>query len=172
MHKEKLEYVEQKLLNAIQWHYESVKQEYNFNEDVAETNYNSNEYYEHYDYFKLGNKIINLVSSLESLLIFNNQKSLDTKKERFNLIMNFQKEEYYNYSNDLDELNTIRNDIAHSNKNYTLLKLNIDKHTYLIKLFIIKFIELKIAFDKDQFKSLNSKNDLNNFYNGKNRLKN
>ena len=28
IHKEKLEYVEQRLLNAIQWHYESVKREY------------------------------------------------------------------------------------------------------------------------------------------------
>ena len=124
----------------------------------------------------LSSGIMNLlkenISSLESLLIFNNKTSLDTKKERFNLIMNFQKEEYYDYSEDLDELNEIRNDIAHSNKNYTLLKLNIDKNTNLIKLFITKFIELKLAFDNDPIKSLNSKNDLNNFYNGKNRLKN
>ena len=35
----------------------------------------------------------------------------------------------------------------------------------------MNFIEIKLAFDKDSKKSLNSKEDLDNFYNGKNRLK-
>ena len=39
-------------------------------------------------------------------------------------------------------------------------------------MFIIKFIEIKIAFDEDENKSLNTKEDLDKFYNGKNRLKN
>ena len=170
IHKDELEYVEKQLLNAIQWHYESVKREFNFDEDVAEVTLSSNEYYEHYDYFKLGTKIINLVSSLESLLIFNDKTSKDTRKKRFKLIMNF-KEDSYDYSEDLDELYKIRNDIAHSNKYYNLLKLNIIKNTNLIKIFILNFVEIKLTFDKDPNKSLESKDDLNNFYNGKNKIK-
>ena len=38
-------------------------------------------------------------------------------------------------------------------------------------MFIMNFIEIKLAFDDDSKKSLNSKKQLNNFYNGKNRLK-
>lgn len=86
--------------------------------------------------------------------------------------MNYKKKELYDYSNDLDELYKIRNDIAHSNKLYNILKLNIVKNTYLVEMFIMKFIEIKIAFDKDKNKSLNTKDDLDKFYNGKNRLKN
>ena len=141
-------------------------------EETIEVTLKSNEYYEHHTYFKLGIRIINLVSSLESLLIFNDKTSLETRKERFNLIMNYKKKEIYDYSDDLDELYDIRNDIAHSNKLYNLLKLNIIKNTYLVEMFIMKFIEIKIAFDEDENKSLDTKEDLDNFYNGKNRLKN
>ena len=84
--------------------------------------------------------------------------------------MNF-KEDSYDYSEDLDELYKIRNDIAHSNKYYNLLKLNIIKNTNLIKIFILNFVEIKLTFDKDPNKSLESKDDLNNFYNGKNKIK-
>jgi len=169
--KEQLEYVEENLLNSIQWYYESVKSEVSFDEDVAEVTLDSNEYYEHYTYFKLGIKIINLVSSLESLLVFNKITKKDTMEERFNLIMNFRNEQIYNYSEEFQDLYDIRNDIAHSNKSRSLLKFNIIKNTNLINTFIIKFIEIKLAYDNDSKKSLNLKKDLNNFYNGKNRLK-
>ena len=49
-------------LNSIQWYYESVKREVNFDEDVVEVTLDSNEYNEYYTYFQLGVKIINLVS--------------------------------------------------------------------------------------------------------------
>ena len=172
INKNELAEVEKKLLNSIQWYYESVKKEFMYEEEVIEVTLESNEYYEHHTYFKLGIRIINLISSLESLLIFNNKNSKKKKKERFNLIMNYKKKELYDYSDDLDELYDIRNDVAHSNKLYNLLKLNIAKNTYLIEMFIIKFIEIKIAFDEDENKSLNTKEDLDKFYNGKNRLKN
>ena len=171
INKEKLDYAEENLLNAIQWYYESVKREVNFDEDVVESTQDSNEYNEHYTYFKLGIKIINLVSSLESLLVFNDGVKLDTRKERFNLIMNFRNNPIYDYSDDLHELYLIRNDVAHSNKLCNLLKMNIVTNTYLLNIFIMNFIEIKLAFDKDSKKSLNSKEDLDNFYNGKNRLK-
>ena len=35
----------------------------------------------------------------------------------------------------------------------------------------MSFIEIKLAFDNDSEKSLDSREDLVNFYNGKNRLK-
>ena len=38
-------------------------------------------------------------------------------------------------------------------------------------IFIMSFIEIKLAFDNDSEKSLDSREDLVNFYNGKNRLK-
>ena len=171
INKEKLDYAEENLLNAIQWYYESVKREVNFDENVVESTQGSHEYNEHYTYFKLGIKIINLVSSLESLLVFNDGVKLDTRKERFNLIMNFRNDSVYDYSDDLDELYLIRNDVAHSNKLCNLLKMNIVTNTNLINIFIMNFIEIKLAFEKDDSKSLNSKEDLDNFYNGKNRLK-
>lgn len=169
--KEELNYVEDNLLNSIQWYYEAVKSEVNYDEDVAESTLDSNEYYEHHSYFKLGIKIINLISSLESLLVFNNITNKGTMKERFNLIMNFKNDSIYDYSEDLQELYDIRNDIAHSNKSFNLLKFNINKNTSLLNIFIMNFIEIKLAFDNDSKKSLNSKKHLNNFYNGKNRLK-
>lgn len=171
INKDELGYVEENLLNSIQWYYEAVKSETNFDEDVAEVTLDSNEYYEHHSYFKLGIKIINLISSLESLLIFNDGSSMDTRKKRFNLIMNFKNNPIYDYSNDLDELYYIRNDIAHSNKSCNLLKFNINKNTSLLNIFIMNFIEIKLAFDNDSENSLDSKEDLVNFYNGKNRLK-
>ena len=171
INKEELEYVEENLLNSIQWYYESVKREVNFDEDVAESTLDSKEHNEHYTYFKLGVKIINLVSSLESLLVFKKKTKKDTMEERFNLIMNFKKDSIYDYSKDFHELYDIRNDIAHSNKLYDLLKFNIVKNTNLINMFIMNFIEIKLAFDNDSKKSLNSQKHLNNFYNGKNRLK-
>lgn len=170
INKEKLKYVEENLLNAIQWYYESVKREVDFDEEVAESTLDSKEYYEHYTYFKLGIKIINLVSSLESLLVFKKITKNDTMKERFNLIMNFRNNPIYDYSKDFQDLYDIRNDIAHSNKSFDLLKFNIEKNTYLLNIFIMNFIEIKLAFDKDSKKSLNSKKQLDNFYNGKNRL--
>lgn len=171
INKKELEEVEKKLLNSIQWYYESVKKEAMYEEEIIEVTLKSKEYYEHHTYFKLGIRIINLVSSLESLLIFNDKTSLETRKKRFNLIMNYKMKEIYDYSKDLDELYKIRNDIAHSNKLYNLLKLNIVKNTYLVEMFIMKFIEIKIAFDEDENKSLDAKEDLDKFYNGKNRLK-
>lgn len=171
INKDGLGYVEENLLNAIQWYYEAVKSETNYDEDVAEVTLDSNEYYEHHSYFKLGIKIINLISSLESLLIFNDKNSMDTKKERFNLIINFNNDPIYDYSKDLQELYDIRNDIAHSNKSCNLLKFNINKNTSLLNIFIMSFIEIKLAFDNDSEKSLDSREDLVNFYNGKNRLK-
>ena len=171
INKEELGYVEENLLNSIQWYYEAVKSEVIYDEDVAEATLDSNDYYEHYTYYKLGIKIINLVSSLESLLIFNDSTPMDNKKERFNLVTNFGNDSFYDYSYHLKELYDIRNDIAHSNKLYNLLKLNINKNISLLNVFIVKFIEIKLAFDNDSRKSLNSKQDLNNFYNGKNRLK-
>ena len=163
-------YVEENLLNAIQWYYESVKSEVDFDEDVAKSTMDSKEYYEHYTYFKLGVKIINLISSLESLLVFKKITKKDTMEERFNLIMNFKKDSIYNYSKELWELYDIRNDIAHSNKLFDLLKFNVKNNTNLLNIFIMNFIEIKLAFDADSKKSLNSKKQLNNFYNGKNRL--
>ncbi len=171
INKDKLDYAEENLLNAIQWYYESVKREVNFDEDVVESTQDSNEYNEHYTYFKLGIKIINLVSSLESLLVFNDGVKLDTRKERFNLIMNFRNDPIYDYSDDLHELYLIRNDVAHSNKLCNLLKMNIVTNTNLLNIFIMNFIEIKLTFENDSKKSLNSKEDLDNFYNGKNRLK-
>ncbi len=91
--------------------------------------------------------------------------------ERFNLIINFNNDSIYDYSDELKDLYVIRNDIAHSNKLYNLLRFNIIKNTNLLNIFIIKFIEIKLAFDSDSKKSLNSQKDLDNFYNGKNRLK-
>ena len=171
INKEELEYVEDNLLNAIQWYYESVKMEVKFDENVAEVTLDSKDYYEHYTYFKLGIKIINLVSSLESLLVFKKVTKNDTMKERFNLIMNFRNDLIYDYSKDFQDLYDIRNDIAHSNKLFDLLKFNIEKNTNLLNIFIMNFIEIKLAFDNDSKKSLNSKKQLVNFYNGKNRLK-
>ena len=171
INKEELGYVEENLLNTIQWYYESVKMEVKFDEDVAEVTLDSKDYYEHYTYFKLGIKIINLVSSLESLLVFNKITKNDTMKERFNLVMNFRNNPIYDYSKDFQDLYDIRNDIAHSNKLFDLLKFNIEKNTNLLNIFIMNFIEIKLAFDNDSRKSLNSKQNLNNFYNGKNRLK-
>ena len=52
-----------------------------------------------------------------------------------------------------------------------LLKFNINKNTSLLNIFIMSFIEIKLAFDNDSEKSLDSREDLVNFYNGKNRLK-
>lgn len=142
INKNKLTYFEKCLLNSIRWYYESVKREFNYDEDVAETIFDSEEYNVHHTYFKLGTRIINLVSSLESLLIFNNKTNFETRKERFNLIMNYKKKKLYDYSKDLEEIYKIRNDITHSNKLYNLLKLNIDKNTYLVEMFIMKFIEI------------------------------
>lgn len=171
INKEKLGYVEENLLNALQWYYESVKSEVDFDEDVAKSTMDSNEYYEHYTYFKLGIKIINLISSLESLLVFKKITKKDTMEERFNLIMNFKKDPIYDYSKEFWELYDLRNDIAHSNKLFDLFKFNVEKNTNLLNIFIMNFIEIKLAFDDDSKKSLNSKKQLNNFYNGKNRLK-
>ena len=84
--------------------------------------------------------------------------------------MNFKKDSIYNYSKELWELYDIRNDIAHSNKLFDLLKFNVKNNTNLLNIFIMNFIEIKLAFDADSKKSLNSKKQLNNFYNGKNRL--
>lgn len=170
INKEKLEYVEENLLNAIQWYYECVKTEVDFDEEVAKSTLDSKEYYGHYTYFKLGIKIINLVSSLESLLVFKKITKKDTMEERFNLIMNFKNDSIYDYSKELHDLYDIRNDIVHSNKLFDLLKFNVEKNTNLLNIFIIKFIEIKLAFDNDSKRSLNSKKQLNNFYNGKNRL--
>ena len=61
--------------------------------------------------------------------------------------------------------------MAHSNKSCNLLKFNINKNTSLLNIFIMNFIEIKLAFDNDSENSLDSKEDLVNFYNGKNRLK-
>lgn len=171
INKEKLGYVEENLLNAIQWYYESVKREADFDEEVAKSTLDSKEYYEHYTYFKLGIKIINLISSLESLLVFKKITKKDTMEERFNLIMNFKNNPINDYSKEFWELYDIRNDIAHSNKLFDLLKFNVENNTDLLNIFIMKFIEIKLAFDEDSKRSLNSKKQLVNFYNGKNRLK-
>ena len=95
---------------------------------------------------------------------------MDTRKERFNLIMNYKNEQQYDYSDDLEELYYLRNDIVHSNKLERLLKFNIEKNTNLLNIFIIKFVELILDFKKDSDKSLNSKEDLVRFYSGQNRL--
>ena len=171
IHNDKLDYVEKMLLNSIQWYYESVKREFTLKEDVINETMDSNKYYEHYTYFKLGTTIINLVSSLESLLIFNNKTIKETKIDRFNLIMNYKTEKHCDYSTDLKELYHIRNEIAHNNeKEHNLLKINFNKYIFLINMFIVKFVEIKLDFDRHPKKFLKTKNDLNKFYNGKNRL--
>ncbi len=163
-------YVEECLLHSIQWYYESVQSEVDFDEDVVKATLGSGEYFEHYSYFKLGIKLINLVSSLESLLIFNDSSYMNTRKERFDFIMNYNREQEYNYSNDLQELYDLRNDIAHSNMLEELLRFNIEKNTALLNIFIIKFVEIILDFKEDSDKSLNSKEDLVRFYSGQNRL--
>ena len=168
--KTELNYVEESLLHSIQWYYESVQTETDYDEDVVKVTLGSGDYFEHYSYFKLGIRLINLVSSLESLLIFNDSTNRDTRKERFNLIMNYRNKQLYDYSNDLDDLYDLRNDIAHSNKLEKLLQFNIEKNTNLLNIFIIKFVELILDFKKDSSKSLNSKEDLVRFYSGQNRL--
>ena len=168
--KTELGYVEESLLHSIQWYYESVQTETEYDADVVKATLGSRDYFEHYSYFKLGIKLINLVSSLESLLIFNDSTNMDTRKERFNLIMNYKNEQQYDYSDDLEELYYLRNDIVHSNKLERLLKFNIEKNTNLLNIFIIKFVELILDFKKDSDKSLNSKEDLVRFYSGQNRL--
>lgn len=168
--KTELGYVEESLLHSIQWYYESVQTETEYDADVVKATLGSRDYFEHYSYFKLGIKLINLVSSLESLLIFNDSTNMDTRKERFNLIMNYKNEQQYDYSDDLEELYYLRNDIIHSNKLERLLKFNIEKNTNLLNIFIIKFVELILDFKKDSDKSLNSKEDLVRFYSGQNRL--
>jgi len=168
--KTELNYVEESLLHSIQWYYESVQTETDYDEDVVKVTLGSGDYFEHYSYFKLGIRLINLVSSLESLLIFNDSINMNTRKKRFNLIMNYRNEQQYDYSNDLDDLYYLRNDIAHSNKLERLLQFNIEKNTNLLNIFIIKFVELILDFKKDSSKSLNSKEDLVRFYSGQNRL--
>lgn len=162
-------YVEECLLHSIQWYYESVQSEVDFDEDVVKATLKSGEYFEHYSYYKLGIRLINLVSSLESLLIFNDKTKMETRKQRFNLIMNYNHEQKYDYSNDLDELYYLRNDIAHSNKLEKLLQFNIEKNTNLLNMFIFKFVEVILDF-KDSDKSLNKQEDLVKFYTGQNRL--
>ena len=167
--KKDLCHVEKCLLNSIQWYYESVQTETDYDIEVVEATLKSGDYYEHYSYFKLGIKLINLVSALESLLIFNNKTKMETRKERFNLIMNYNNEQEYDYSNDLKELYDFRNDIVHSNKLEKILQTNIEKHTNLLNMFIIKFVEVILDF-KDSDKSLDSTEDLIKFYTGQNRV--
>lgn len=170
IHKNHLSYVENKLLNSIQWYYESVKIETDFKEDVAEVTIPSREYYEHYSYFKLGTKLIYLITSLESLLLF--RKSVDDpiKKIRFNKIMNFGTSKTINYYKHLKKLYKLRNDITHSNKKYGLLDFNVVDNTWLINSFIFSFVKLKIAFDESPDRCLETKNDLAKFYLGENIL--
>lgn len=170
INKNNLSYVEKCLLNSLQWYYESVKIEVDFDKSTTEATLDSKDYYEYYSYFKLGMKLINLVSSLESLLVFNDKTKLSTRKKRFNMIMNYNNGQHYDYSNDLDELYYLRNDIVHSNKLESLLKFNLQNNTILLRMFIFKFVEVKLDFDTDSNKSLKTKEDLDKFYNGKNRL--
>ena len=125
-----LSYVEKCLLNSLHWYYESVKIEVDFDKSTTETTLSSKDYYEHYSYFKLGIKLINLVSALESLLIFERQSvHKNIRIERFNFIMNYKNEKFYDYSDDFNEIYKLRNDIAHSNKLCNLIKFNIPKNT-------------------------------------------
>ena len=172
LNKKELCYVEKYLLNSIQWYYESTQTEIDFDEDVTEATLNSDEYFNHYSYFKLGSKLINLITSLESLLTFKKHTDMDLRKERFDFVMNYNNVQHYDYSNDLDELYDLRNDIAHGNKFESLLKFNIKKNTNLLNIFIIKFVEIKLDFDADSKKSLKTKEDLVEFYDGRNRLGN
>lgn len=164
INKNEFDYVENKLFNSIGWYYKSVKSEFIFKPDITEVTMNSGSFYEHYNYFNLGIKLISLVSSLESLLIFNNQTSLDTRKKRFNDVVNYKCAEFFDYSDYLDELYKLRNDIAHNNKKFNLLRFNIEKNTNLINMFIIKFIEIKFNLDNCKDKSLDSKDDLIRLY--------
>ncbi|WP_295614366.1 hypothetical protein [uncultured Methanobrevibacter sp.] len=164
LNKEEFSYVENKLFNAIGWYYQSVKTEFIFKSDITEVSMNSGVYHEHYNYFKLGIKLINLISSLESLLIFNKDTSLDTRKKRFNNVVNYKCDDFLDCSEYLNEFYKLRHDIVHSNKKFNLLKFNLEKNTNLINMFIIKFIEIKFDFDNSYDKSLDSKDDLVRLY--------
>lgn len=151
------------MLNSLQWYYESVKIEVDFDKSTTETTLVSRDYYEHYSYFKFGIKLINLVSALESLLVYE-RYNVDKKilRKRFNFVMNYKNEEFHDYSDDFNEIYKLRNDIAHSNKLYNLIKFNIQKNTMLLNNFIYKFIELKL--DCGGFDNLDTKNDLERIY--------
>ncbi len=159
-----ISYVEKCLLNSLQWYYESVKIEVDFDKSTTETTLISKDYYEHYSYFKLGIKLINLVSALESLLVYE-RHYVDKKilRKRFNFVMNYINEEYNDYSDDFKEIYDLRNDIAHSNKLCNLIKFNIQKNTMLINSFIYNFIELKLDYCGD-FENMDSKKDLERIY--------
>ena len=159
-----LSYVEKCLLNSLQWYYESVKIEVDFDKSTTETTLISKDYYEHYSYFKLGIKLINLVSALESLLIYE-RHPVDKKilRKRFNFVMNYINKEDNDYSDDFKEIYDLRNDIAHSNKLCNLIKFNIQKNTRLLNSFIYNFIELKLDHCGD-FDNLDSKKDLERIY--------
>lgn len=159
-----ISYVEKCLLNSLQWYYESVKIEVDFDKSTTETTLASKDYYEHYSYFKLGIKLINLVSALESLLIFERHPvSKKILRRRFNFVMNYKNEEFHDYSDDFNEIYKLRNDIAHSNKLCNLIKFNIQKNTKLLNIFIYKFIELKLDYGGG-FDNLDSKKDLERVY--------
>lgn len=159
-----ISYVEKCLLNSLQWYYESVKIEVDFDKSTTETTLASKDYYEHYSYFKLGIKLINLVSALESLLIFERHPvPKKILRRRFNFVMNYKNEDFHDYSDDFNEIYKLRNDIAHSNKLCNLIKFNILKNTKLLNIFIYKFIELKL--DKHRgLDNLDSKKDLKRMY--------
>ena len=158
------------LLNAIHWYYQSCLIDVNLDLDVNESSMEYGDYFEHYNYYKLADKLIKLVSSVESILIFKNRKSPEIRKKRFNKIMNFNEDCFRDYDDDLDQLYKLRNDVAHSNKEYSFVELNLGYYTNLINRFLNKLIELRIKFDKTEDKSLKSKDDLVKFYSGQNEI--
>ncbi len=156
------------LLNAIHWYYQSCLIDVNLDLDVNESSMGYGDYFEHYNYYKLADKLIKLVSSLESILIFKNSKSPEIREKRFNKIMNFNENIFRDYSGDLNQLYKLRNDVAHSNKEFSFVELNLGYYTNLINRFLNKLIELRMKFDKTEGKSLKTKENIIKFYNGQN----
>lgn len=164
LNKNEFNYVEKILFNALGWYYQSVKSEFIMKSDVAEVTLNSKNYYEHYNYYKLGVKLINLISSVESIILFNKRKPSKIRKSRFNKIMNYSCENFTDYYVYLDELYDLRNDIVHNNDDCNLLKFNVEKYTELVNMFIIMFVEIKYDFDMSEDNFLDSKKDLEKFF--------
>lgn len=165
LNKNEFDYVEKVLFNSIGWYYQSVKSEFVMEYDIIEVTLNSKNYHEHYNYFKLGVKLINLISSVESIILFNKRKSHEIRKKRFNNIMKYKTEDNTDYYVYLNELYKLRNDVVHNNEKANLLKFDIEKYTELVNRFIMMFVKIKYDYDNCNDKSLDSKKDLEKFYN-------
>lgn len=165
--KNEFDYVKNVLFDSISWYYYSVKSEYIMESDIIEVTLNSKYYHEHYNYFKLGVKLINLISSVESIILFNKSKPPEIRKKRFNYIMNYKTDDNIDYYDKyLNELYVLRNNVVHNNNGKAnLLNFNIEKYTDLVNMFISMFVKIKYDYDNCNDKSLDSKKDLEKFYN-------